>query len=115
MIYFEMCQEIWGGFPATKQLDGGIESVDMSETRPDESPKGSPDTQLEDESTSASDQPFPPEDTSASTTRRLLNATLKNYKQGANFLFCLVPKKNMGLSEGSWRGWSRWISSMATT
>ena len=83
MIYFEMCQKIWGGSPATEQLDGGIESVDLtevSETRPDESPKGSPDTQLEDESTSASDQPFPPEETSPSTTRRLLDATLKNYK-----------------------------------
>ena len=30
MIFFELCEKIWGGSPATEQLNGGIESVDLA-------------------------------------------------------------------------------------
>ena len=57
MIYYEMCQKVWGGSPATKQIDGGIESVELipdadmfSSTNPsDGSVPPSGITQLEDE------------------------------------------------------------------
>ena len=53
MIYFELCEKIWGGSPATKQLANGIESVDLveqsEEAQPD-SPVMSQATQLENES-----------------------------------------------------------------
>ena len=85
MIYFEMCQKIWGGSPATEQLDGGIESVDLTVTSEGqtvaESPIGSPAPQPDDESTSASAQPLPPEEPSVLTRRKLIDATLKNHKQ----------------------------------
>ena len=28
MIYYELCEKIWGGSPATEQIDGGIETVE---------------------------------------------------------------------------------------
>lgn len=32
MLYFELCEQIWGGSPATASLPGGIESTDLEET-----------------------------------------------------------------------------------
>ena len=29
MIYYELCEKIWGGSPATEQIDGGIETVEL--------------------------------------------------------------------------------------
>jgi len=29
LIYFELCEKIWGGSPATEQIEGGVESVDL--------------------------------------------------------------------------------------
>ena len=58
MIYYDLCQKVWGGSPATKQIDRGIESVEMipdahmfSSTNPsDGSVPLSGNTLLEDES-----------------------------------------------------------------
>ena len=29
MIFHELCEKVWGGSPATEQIDGGVESVDL--------------------------------------------------------------------------------------
>ena len=29
MLYYELCQNVWGGSPATEQIDGGIETVEL--------------------------------------------------------------------------------------
>ncbi len=29
MIYYELCEKIWGCSPATEQIDGGIETVEL--------------------------------------------------------------------------------------
>ena len=29
MIYYELCEKIWGSSPATEQIDGGIETVEL--------------------------------------------------------------------------------------
>jgi hypothetical protein len=31
MIYYELCERIWGGSPATEQIDGGIETVELTQ------------------------------------------------------------------------------------
>ena len=31
MIYYELCEKIWGGSPATEQIDGGIETVELND------------------------------------------------------------------------------------
>ena len=30
MLYFEICQSIWGGSPATEQIENGLESTDVT-------------------------------------------------------------------------------------
>lgn len=30
LLYYELCEKIWGGLPATQQLETGIESSDMN-------------------------------------------------------------------------------------
>ena len=82
MLYFEMCQQIWGGSPATEQLDGGIESEDLVEGQPElqQQPGPSPlsiSTQPEEELSGAQ---LPAEEVQTSR-RALLDKTLKNYKQ----------------------------------
>ena len=82
MIYFEMCQKIWGGSPATEQIDGGVESLDLTEASEVQSELiiGSPASQCEDESSGASAQPLADE-SSVSGRRKLLDSRLKKYKQ----------------------------------
>ena len=42
LLYYELCERIWGGSPATQQLDTGIESTDLNDvTDPTPSPTGS--------------------------------------------------------------------------
>ena len=31
MLYYELCERIWGGSPATEQIDGGIETVELTQ------------------------------------------------------------------------------------
>ena len=31
LLYFELCEKIWGGSPATTQIQGGVESTDLTE------------------------------------------------------------------------------------
>ena len=33
LLYFEWCERIWGGSPATEQIQSGVESVDLDETQ----------------------------------------------------------------------------------
>ena len=30
MLYYELCQKVWGGSPATEQLDKGLESINLT-------------------------------------------------------------------------------------
>ena len=82
MLHFEKCQQIWGGSPATEQLDGGIESKDLLEPQSEPSVV-SLSTQLENEPNGESAQlSAEGKETSPSSSRRdLLDKTLKNYKQ----------------------------------
>ena len=29
MLYYELCQNVWGGSPATEQINGGIDTVEL--------------------------------------------------------------------------------------
>ena len=31
LMYFELCEKIWGGSPATEQMQGGVETTDLGE------------------------------------------------------------------------------------
>ena len=31
LIFYELCEKIWGGSPATTQIQGGVESTDLVE------------------------------------------------------------------------------------
>ena len=31
LLYYELCEKIWGGSPATQQIDNGIESTDIND------------------------------------------------------------------------------------
>lgn len=83
MLYFEICQKIWGGSPAAEQVSGGIESCDLteaSETIP-ESSLESPAT-VDDSDTSGGQASLADTDTVSTSTRRsLLDTKLKNYRQ----------------------------------
>ena len=42
LLYYELCEKLWRGSPATQQLDTGIESTDLNDvTDPTPSPTGS--------------------------------------------------------------------------
>ena len=87
MLYFEMCQGVWGGSPATEPLDGGIESVDLGKTTEMQAPSP-PAAELHEESSTTGAQELPLEESTPSR-REMLNDTLKNYKQ--NKLKCNLP------------------------
>ena len=82
MLYYELCEKIWGGSPATNQIEGGVESTDLyllesSEVTEPEPPVESTVSQPEEESSSSASS-------SVATTehrRQLLDSKLKNYKQ----------------------------------
>ena len=91
MLYFELCEKIWGGSPATTQTEGGLETADLDSTHASE-------TQLVDESDSTSNHTGDgdlatgssrdngeelTDDTSASVTKRrkLLDAKLNGHRQ----------------------------------
>lgn len=57
LIFFELCQDIWGGSPATTTIPSGIESSDMMEDSSSASRPTSPDADLE--STQSSDSQPP--------------------------------------------------------
>lgn len=82
MLYFEICQKIWGGSPAAEQVSGGIESCDLteaSETIP-ESPLGSPNMVGDSDTSGGQASLVDTEEPSTSTRRNLLDAKLKNYR-----------------------------------
>lgn len=83
MLYFELCQQIWGGSPATEQLDGGMESEDLVESQPEpqQQPGPSPLTTQPEDELSGAQLPAEEAETSPPSRRALLDKTLKNYKQ----------------------------------
>ena len=83
LIYYELCENIWGGSPATMQIDGGLETTDIVEEDSFTIP-GSPSEPGADGETSLStpSELDTEEDSSVTITRRRqqLDSTLKNYK-----------------------------------
>lgn len=91
LLYFELCEKIWGGSPATEQIDSGIESIDHSahvatnegaESR--STGEGLADSQpvCDNMPTSANSQSSTtPSSDSVQQRRALLNDKLSNYKQ----------------------------------
>lgn len=73
MIYYELCESIWGGSPATEQIDGGLETVELV-TTDDSGRNVSCDTSSDTESN---------EGICATTKQRceFLDNKFKNYKQ----------------------------------
>ena len=94
LLYFELCEEIWGGSPATTAIADGIETTDI-DLESNEYPHSPESTQtgLSDSPEIATGSVDSPEDTDTSSTpgpssssgtvkerRDLLNAKLKGYK-----------------------------------
>ena len=83
LFYFELCEKIWGGSPATEQICSGIESADLEATteRPD-TDVNLPTTAPDEEPQDSADISGGIEETSRVTQRRaLLDEKLSNYKQ----------------------------------
>lgn len=97
MLYFELCEKIWGGSPATTQIEGGLETTDLesthaSETQPvDESDSTSNHTGDDDLAAGSSrdnDEEFTDDaspsvmnDQPAAKRRKLLDAKLHGHRQ----------------------------------
>ena len=92
LLYFEWCERIWGGSPATDQLSSGVETVDLDESQAsqqetqsslDPSLTTTEDTNTEIDSTSL-DQASGGESSLQSRVqqrRAFLDDKLSNYKQ----------------------------------
>jgi len=86
MLYYEMCERIWGGSPATEQIETGLESTDVGEAYvpPTESvadreePSGDEGELDDGEGGSARE---PNEQAAVGRRRELLNDKLKNFRQ----------------------------------
>lgn len=91
LLYFESCEAIWGGSPATSKICAGIESTDITEV---ESRSSSPAPASPASSTSFESERRDPEnpepvlsqgvqrqDSTVATRRDLLNAKLRGHKQ----------------------------------
>ena len=94
-IYYELCEKIWGGSPATDQIDGGLETTDIadsitshqSDTSAEHACEGEQDDPVEvspsgSEGSVCGDGDHP-ERTQATTSQRreFLDSALKDYKQ----------------------------------
>ena len=87
-MYYELCQEIWGGLPATNTISSGLESSTLID---DIDVDGAPDTPAmvginDDESESLEDEEGPQDDATPTSSAikpsgELLNSKLKCYKQ----------------------------------
>ena len=95
-LYYTLCQEIWGGSPATEQIHSGLKSVDLITEGNEEEPSVSSTTSLKKpgnkgkntkrgEIAPSTDTPGPshvPDESGETAKRRkLLDSKLSNYKQ----------------------------------
>ena len=91
--YFELCEKIWGGSPATDQIDTGVETVELNE-QPDEDVQQEESVRDESENggSSVNDQTATQQPIHADTQPQIavqigrkrceqLSSTLNNYKQ----------------------------------
>ena len=81
LLYFELCEEIWGGSPATTQIQGGVESNDLTEDQ-----SNVPPAETESEEDPQDDGPGPSntptsEPTTVEQRRELLDTTLRTHRQ----------------------------------
>ena len=96
LLYYELCERIWGGSPATTQIEGGIETGDIdpvsaSSSELDQEPSDSPvprsseaeslGTHNSDEGEETTPLSEPQSSTRVQHRRQLLDAKLSNYKQ----------------------------------
>ena len=94
-LYYELCEKIWGGSPATETIETGVESEevnclvdreeemlsDENEDEESQSDKGDSSSQFGDRSSSSSSHPSEDEDIQRGRKRREeLSATLSAYK-----------------------------------
>ena len=49
LIFYELCEKIWGGSPATTQIQGGVESTDLVEDGSNNASTGTQEPQSEDQ------------------------------------------------------------------
>lgn len=81
-LYYELCEKIWGGSPATEQLDSGLETADISssghkpEDATSEDKSESDDSEPEPEEKEGSAQSEPP----SKKRREYLDGILRGYK-----------------------------------
>lgn len=88
MIYYELCENIWGGSPATEQLDNGIESVELvtnDDTGGSESAEifetsTSVDIEHTDDTSDTTDDHIRKDIDSQKQRREFIDNKLKNYK-----------------------------------
>lgn len=86
LLYFELCESIWGGSSATQQLETGIESQDIqsaptnSSSNPPSPLNISATTQGEESDDVDADESQPLMQ-AVEQRRNLLDSKLKNYKQ----------------------------------
>ena len=92
LLYFELCEKVWGGSPATEQIVGGVESSDLSSDLPSAAEGSSSLAQDDDDEDTQSDdtretsgEPSDPSVTLQQSTvqkrRQLLDKKLDNYRQ----------------------------------
>ncbi|KAG8000838.1 hypothetical protein GBF38_018098 [Nibea albiflora] len=89
LLYFELCEEIWGGPPATRAIDAGIETADMDEESPQSSPpsqsptrSSSPIMELPGDSTQSPSTPESLPSAAKKQRRDSLQARLNNHSGG---------------------------------
>ncbi|XP_060754934.1 uncharacterized protein LOC132866265 [Neoarius graeffei] len=79
LIFFELCEEIWGGSPGTDSIPSGIESADMVEDSASSSTSDSPWSPVELEVSPASTA-FNPSAAEVNRRRNLLQAKLDSHR-----------------------------------
>ena len=96
LLYFELCEKVWGGSPATEQIVGGVESTDLCEESDDiptaaegsnESARDDDDEGTQSDDTSTRETSGEPSDASLALQstvqkrRQYLDKKLDNYRQ----------------------------------
>ena len=88
-MYFDLCESIWGGSPATEQIPSGFESIESEgdtgsgTTSSTETVGSSLNTSVEDDESVSKETDYSenPEDSAHKGRRELLSARLAGYKQ----------------------------------
>ena len=108
LLYFEWCEKIWSGSPATDQIPSGVESMDLDEPQASEDTTSSgidPSTPSATEEVDANDQASGGESSSQTCVpqrRAFLDDKLSNYKQEKLKRKLPVDSQLLGLAKMIW-------------